>query len=69
MAKVFGVLAGALLILWGLYFFRFGESSSPAEAFNRSLAEKIADVLIALVTATFLYVAVQYTNLQKAIPL
>jgi hypothetical protein len=44
MAKVFGVLAGALLILWGLYFFRFRESSSPAEVFNRSLAEKIADV-------------------------
>jgi hypothetical protein len=44
MAKVFGVLAGALLILWGLYFFHFRESSGPAEIFNRSLEEKIADV-------------------------
>jgi hypothetical protein len=44
MAKVFGVLAGALLILWGLYFFRSRESSSSTEVFNRSLAEKIADV-------------------------
>jgi tetratricopeptide (TPR) repeat protein len=43
-AKVFGVLAGALLILWGLYFFRFRESSSTSEVFNRPLAEKITDV-------------------------
>jgi hypothetical protein len=43
-AKVFGVLLGALIILWGLYFFRFKESRSEEEVFNRPLADKISDV-------------------------
>src|SRR5216683_2088841 len=43
-AKVFGVLVGALVILWGLYFFRFSESNTGREAFNRPLAAKIGDV-------------------------
>ena len=42
--KVFGVLLGALIILWGLYFFRFSETSTGREAFNRPLADKIDDV-------------------------
>lgn len=43
-AKLSAVAAGALIILWGLYFFRFAESSTGREVFNRSLADKIADV-------------------------
>jgi hypothetical protein len=42
LAKVSGVLVGALLILWSLYFFHF--SGPGQEAFNRPLADKIADV-------------------------
>jgi hypothetical protein len=30
--------------LWGFYFFRFAESNTGREVFNRSLAGKIADV-------------------------
>lgn len=44
LTKLSAVLLGALTILWGSYFFRFSESSSGAETFNRPLAEKIADV-------------------------
>ena len=44
LAKVCGVLAVALVILWGMYFFRFHESSSASETFNRTLADKISDV-------------------------
>jgi hypothetical protein len=44
LTKVFGVLLGALAILWGLYFFRFSESRSEREVFNRPLADKISDV-------------------------
>jgi Dolichyl-phosphate-mannose-protein mannosyltransferase len=44
LTKVFGVLLGALVILWGLYFFRFSESRSEREVFNRPLADKISDV-------------------------
>ena len=43
-AKVFGVLLGALFILWSLYFFRFHESSAAREVFNRPLAGKIGDL-------------------------
>jgi tetratricopeptide (TPR) repeat protein len=43
-AKLAGVLLGALAVLWGFYLFRFTESPSPGEVFNRPLAEKIADL-------------------------
>jgi hypothetical protein len=43
-AKVGAVLAGALVVLWGIYFFRFTESSERREMFNRPLADKIADL-------------------------
>jgi tetratricopeptide (TPR) repeat protein len=43
-AKLSAVAAGALIILWGLYFFRFAESNTGREVFNRPLADKIADV-------------------------
>ncbi len=43
-AKLLAVAAGALIILWGFYFFRFAESSTGREVFNRPLADKIADV-------------------------
>jgi Dolichyl-phosphate-mannose-protein mannosyltransferase len=44
LTKLSAVAAGALIILWGLYFFRFTESSTVHEVFNRPLADKIADV-------------------------
>lgn len=44
LAKLSAVAAGALIILWGFYFFRFAESSTGREVFNRLLADKIADV-------------------------
>ena len=44
LAKLSAVVAGALFILWGLYFFRFAESNTGREVFNRPLADKIADV-------------------------
>jgi hypothetical protein len=44
LAKLLGVLLGALVILWGTYFFRFTESSGAKQAFNRPLAAKISDV-------------------------
>lgn len=43
-AKVCGMLAASLLILWGMYFFRFRESEGAGETFNRSLTDKINDV-------------------------
>jgi len=43
-AKLSAVGAGALIILWGFYFFRFAESSTGREVFNRALSDKIADV-------------------------
>ena len=43
-AKLSAVGAGALIILWGFYFFRFAESNTGREVFNRPLADKIADV-------------------------
>ncbi|MGB9335421.1 MAG: hypothetical protein WCB14_10470 [Candidatus Acidiferrales bacterium] len=42
--KLAALLAGALLILWASYFFRYSESSSGMESFNRPMAEKIDDV-------------------------
>jgi len=42
--KVGAVLAGALATLWGFYFFRYAETRTGQESFNRSLAEKIGDV-------------------------
>ena len=38
------ILLGALLVLWGLYGFRYSETASGVEAFNRPLALKIVDV-------------------------
>ena len=43
-AKLATVLLGALIILWAFYLFRFTESPTSAEVFNRPLAEKIADL-------------------------
>ncbi|MBV8454542.1 MAG: hypothetical protein JOZ29_20055 [Deltaproteobacteria bacterium] len=44
LAKLSTVLLGALIILWAFYLFRFTESTSEQEVFNRSLANKIADL-------------------------
>ena len=44
LAKLGGVAVGALLLLWGLYFFHAGESRTGDETFNRTLDDKIADV-------------------------
>jgi tetratricopeptide (TPR) repeat protein len=44
LAKLCAVFLGALVILWGFYRFRFTESPTPAEKFNRPLALKIADL-------------------------
>jgi tetratricopeptide (TPR) repeat protein len=44
LAKLSAVVVGALIVLWGFYLFRFAESSSKHEVFNRSLADKIGDV-------------------------
>ena len=44
LAKVGAVLAGALVVLWSIYFLRFTESSEQREMFNRPLADKIADL-------------------------
>jgi tetratricopeptide (TPR) repeat protein len=43
-AKLAAVIVGALIVLWGFYLFRFAESSTEREVFNRSLADKIGDV-------------------------
>ena len=43
-AKLLAVVVGALIILWSFYFFRFAESNTGHEVFNRSLADKVADV-------------------------
>ena len=44
LAKVLAVMALAWIVLWSLYRFRFNESPAGFDLFNRSLAEKIADV-------------------------
>lgn len=43
-AKLAAVLIGALIVLWGFYLFRFAESNTGHEVFNRPLANKIEDV-------------------------
>lgn len=42
--KIACVLAGALTILWGFYLFRYNETRTGEESFNRALADKIKDV-------------------------
>ena len=42
--KLGAVLAGALAILWAFYFFRYAETRTGQESFNRSLAGKVSDV-------------------------
>jgi tetratricopeptide (TPR) repeat protein len=42
--KIVAVVAGALAVLWGAYFFHYSESPSGTSTFNRPLAEKIEDV-------------------------
>jgi len=42
--KVLIVLAGALAVLWSFHFFRYAESRTGEEQFNRPLASKIAEV-------------------------
>jgi len=42
--KLGAVLAGALAILWGFYFFRYPETRTGQDWFNRTLADKIRDV-------------------------
>jgi len=43
-AQVALVTVGAVLVLWGFYLFRFRESPTPGEHFNRPLAAKISDL-------------------------
>jgi hypothetical protein len=38
------LLAGAMLILWSCYFFRYAESNEGKEVFNRPFAGKVADL-------------------------
>ena len=42
--KLSAVVAGALFVLWASYGFRYSESPTGQESFNRPLAEKIDDV-------------------------
>jgi hypothetical protein len=42
--KLFVVAFGAMAVLWGLYGFRYPETHSGQEAFNRPLVDKIADL-------------------------
>lgn len=45
LGSVVALVAGAFVVLWALYFFRFAESPGTAEEqFNRPLARKIEDV-------------------------
>jgi hypothetical protein len=44
LAKAAAVVAGALVVLWGAYLFRFSETTTGQESFNRSLVDKINDV-------------------------
>ena len=43
-AIAIGIILGAWLVLWSLYGFRYSETHSGEEAFNRPLALKIADI-------------------------
>jgi tetratricopeptide (TPR) repeat protein len=42
--KIGAVLVGVTTILWGFYFFRYAETRTGQELFNRPLADKIGDV-------------------------
>jgi Tetratricopeptide repeat len=42
--KLCAVLGGAMFVLWASYLFRYSESPSGVESFNRPLVEKINDV-------------------------
>lgn len=42
--KLCSVLGGAMVVLWASYLFRYSESPSGLESFNRPLVEKINDV-------------------------
>jgi hypothetical protein len=42
--KLAVMLAGAMLILWSCYLFRFAESNEGKEVFNRPFASKVADL-------------------------
>ncbi len=44
LAKLAAVFLGAFVILWGFYRFRFTESPTPSENFNRPLVLKISDL-------------------------
>lgn len=44
LALSLGILGGALMVLWGLYGFRYNEARSSEAAFNRPLTLKIDDV-------------------------
>ena len=44
LGKLVVVVASALVVLWGCYFFRYAESKTGREVFNRPLASKIEDV-------------------------
>jgi hypothetical protein len=44
LAKVALVFAGAMVVLWASYFFRYSESPSRVESFNRPLSAKIDDL-------------------------
>jgi hypothetical protein len=44
LGKLVVLPAGALVVLWSCYFFRYAESNAGREVFNRPLASKIADV-------------------------
>ncbi len=43
--KVVAVVAGALVILWGSYSFRYSETPGGQESFNRPLVDKMNDVV------------------------
>jgi len=43
-AKLGAVLGGAMVVLWASYMFRYSESPTGPESFNRPLVEKINDV-------------------------
>lgn len=44
LGNVAALVAGAMLVLWATYFFRYAENSSGRESFNQTLSQKIVDV-------------------------
>src|SRR5271156_4359119 len=42
--KLCAVLGGAMVVLWASYLFRYSESPTGVESFNRPLVDKISDV-------------------------